>query len=143
MGSDCVTVIVCTFYLMVAYYHVYFCYISCYVFRLFPPDQERHLPVPVPVSFGKLRDAMGETMFYRCFKCFLGTVTFCTRHKSLSGHNCGPTNRRRKKARTSNVFTGFILNPKVAYSMHSGDCVPRTTDRLQQTMLLLRFVQVS
>ena len=35
---------------------------------------------------------------------------------------------------------GISLNPKVVYSMHSGDCVPRTKDRLQQTMILPTFL---
>ena len=86
---------------------------------------------------------LGKACFSNVYEGFLINIRFCTRHKSLSTHLCGPSSRRRRKSNGFQCFQGFSLNPKVVHWMRSGDCVPRTKDRSQQTMLLPTFLKVS
>ena len=55
---------------------------------------------------------LGKVCFTKDFEGFQVTVRFCTRHKSLSGHLCGPTSRRRKKSKDSQCFRRILSESK-------------------------------
>ena len=83
---------------------------------------------------------MGETMFYHCVKRFPGNRKILHATQEPQRASLWPDKQAPQEKQGFKTFSkGFSLNPKVVYSMHSGDCVPHTKDRLQQTMLLPTF----
>ena len=83
---------------------------------------------------------MGETMFNQGFRRVSGNREILHATQEPQRASLWPDKQAPQEKQGFPTFSkGFSLNPKVVYSMHSGDCVPRTTDRLQQTMLLPTF----